>query len=302
MTTATATLPSIPTASLADRALLVNLSISQWSAAKSDKKVNHEVATAHGNALEMGNYRKSLLAKEALKAVKEITARAREEHYRVTLPWRDTGDRVLSSAGYFAYAATMRRIQTEWETAVDLFCANYPQLVEEARAKLNGLFNSADYPDAAEMRGKFSFKFEVLPLPAADDFRVNLGEAEVSRIREQIGRDSAAQVNRAMADVWQRMRDVIAAMSTRLKVFTKTPDGSTAHPFRDTLVTNISDLLQVIPILNLTGDPNVTQFAAEMRDSLTKFTPDQLRNAEYARTDTAARADEILAKMAAFIA
>ena len=289
-------------ASLADRALLVNLSISQWSAAKSDKKVNHEVATTHGNDEGMGNYRKTLLAKEALKAVKEITARAREEHYRVTLPWRDTGDRVLSSAGYFAYSEAIRRIQTEWETAVDQFCANYPQFVEEARAKLNGLFNSADYPDPAQIRGKFAFKFEVLPLATGEDFRVQLGDAEVTRIREQITRDTDSQVNRAMADVWQRMREVIAAMSDRLKLFKKNADGATERPFRDTLVTNITDLLDVLPILNLTGDPAVTQFAAEMRDSLTLYTPDQLRNAEYARNDTAARADEILNKMAAFIA
>ena len=152
--------------SLADRAVLVNLSISQWSAAKSDKKVNHEVAAKHGNDENMGNYRKSLLAKDALRAIKELTAKAREEHYRVTLPWRDTGDRILSSAGYFQYAAAMRTIQSEWDSAVSTFCANYQQYVEDARLKLNGLFNSADYPTTAEIRGKFAFKSEVLPVPA----------------------------------------------------------------------------------------------------------------------------------------
>jgi hypothetical protein len=287
---------------LSERAVIVNLSISQWSAAKSDKKVNHEVAKQHGNDENMGNYRKTLVAKEALRAIKEITAKAREEHYRVTLPWRDTGDRVLSSAGYFAYAEVIRKIQAEFETAVDAFCANYPQFVDEARVKLNGLFNPADYPAPWEIRGKFSFNFEVLPVPDAADFRVQLGDAEVTRIREQLARDSRAQVDRAMADVWKRMSEVIAAMSARLKVFKKNPDGSTEHPFRDTLVSNITELLEVIPILNLTGDPAVTQFADEMRASLTKYTPEQLRNTEFARTDTAARADEILSKMSAFIA
>jgi len=298
MTTAAIT----PNPTLADRAVLVNLSISGWSAAKSDKKVNHEVATKHGNAENMGNYRKCLLAKEAIKTVKDITARAREEHYRVTLPWRDSGDRILSSAGYFQYSETMRRIQQEWETAVDTFCANYPQFVQDARVKLNGLFNEADYPKLAEIRGKFSFKFEVLPVPAADDFRVNLGDAEITRIKTQIADAAEQQMQRAMRDVWQRMHDVIAAMSDRLKVFKRNPDGSTEHPFRDTLVSNITDLLDIIPVLNLTSDPAITQFADEMRAGLTKYSAQQLRDAEYARTDTAARADEILNKMAAFIA
>jgi hypothetical protein len=287
---------------LADRAVLVNLSISQWSAAKSDKKVNREVSQNHGSDVSMGNYRKCLVAREAIKKVTEISGAVRQEHYRLTLPWRDSGDRILSSQGYFDYAKILREKQTDWEIAVSAFCDSYPQYVEDARAKLNGLFDPSDYPSLAEIRGKFSFKFEVLPLPVADDFRVNLGAAEVTRLRSQIQADSDAALRRAMSDVWSRMRTVIAAMSDRLKVYAVRKDGSVEHPFRDSVVTNITDLLEIIPSLNLTGDSNVEQFAAAMRDELTRYSPEQLRNAEYARTDTAARADEILAKMSAFIA
>lgn len=296
----TSSIPS--TLSLADRAVLVNLSISQWSAAKSDKKVNKEVSDAHGSDESMGNYRKSLIAKDAIRKVTEIGSAIRQEHYRLSLPWRDSGDRILSSVGYFDYAKTLRAKQMEWETAVAAFCDSYPSYVESARAKLNGLFNEADYPNVADIRKKFSFKFEVLPLPVASDFRVNLGDAEVERLRNQVQRDSEAQLARAMRDVWERMSAVVSKMSERLKLYKVKADGSVDNPFRDTLVTNITDLLGIIPALNLTADVNVAQFAAAINDELTRYSPDQLREAEYARTDTAARADEILAKMSAFIA
>lgn len=296
------TAPTMVNGNLADRAVLVNLSISQWSAAKSDKKVNREVAQQHGSDESMGNYRKSLIARDAIKKYTELASAIRQEHYKLTLPWRDSGDRILSSAGYFQYAEKMRKFELDLAAAWQEFIANYPQYIADARQRLNGLFNEEDYPNPSKIHRKFSFKLDVLPLPEASDFRVNLGDAEVQRLRNQIQADSDSQLQRAMQDVWIRMRDVVSKMADRLKLYSVNRDGSVSNPFRDSLVTNISDLLDLIPVLNLTGDQNVSEFAAAMRDDLTRYSPDQLRNAEYARKDTAARADEILAKMSAFIA
>jgi hypothetical protein len=291
-----------PTSSLADRAVIVNLSISQWSAKKTDKKVNREVAAKNGNAENMGNYRKSLVARDALKKFTELAGTIRAEHYRLSLPWRDGGDRVLSSSAYFQYSQAMRARQQELEASWQEFCECYPQYVEDARVQLNGLFDANDYPPVAEIRKKFSFRLEVLPLTVADDFRVNLGDAETARIKEQIQRDATAQLGRAMADVWDRMHEVIAAMADRLKLYTRHADGTIEHTFRDTLVTNITDLLDVLPLLNITNDPNVADFAQQMRASLTQYPAERLRDDAFARRDTAARADEILSKMSAFMA
>ena len=250
----------------------------------------------------MGNYRKSLIARDAIQKVSKMTGAIRQEHYRLTLPWRDGGDRILSSTGYFAYAEKMRAFQRDWDATVGEFVANYAQYVSDARAKLNGLFNADDYPTEAEIRGKFSFKMEILPLPASDDFRVNLGDEETARIRQEFEQSTQSQLARAMRDIWDRMHDVISHMSDRLRAYNVSSDGKVENPFRDTLVTNITELLDIIPSLNLTGDANIASFAQEMRESLTRFSPDQLREAEYRREDTAQRADEILSKMSAFLA
>ena len=298
MTAAAATAPT-HTPNIADRAVLVNLSISQWSAAKSDKKVNREVAQNHGSAEDMGNYRKQLVGKQAVKNYTQIATEIRAEFYRLTLPWSDTGERILTSKAYFDFSAKFRKDQMRLEQAWDEFCAIYPQLVTEARTLLNGLFDSQDYPDAHQIRGKFSIKLDVKPVPQAADFRVNLGDDEVNRLRAQITADAQQATRRAMRDVWDRMREVIEKISERCKLYD--PDNAKAHPLHDTTVTNISDLLEIIPALNLTGDADVEAFAQQMRD-LTKYTPEQLKHTEYAREDTAKRADEILAKMSAFIA
>ena len=46
---------------LSDKALLVNLSIKQWTAKKLDKRASVEIAKIHGADSRAGRYNKSLL-------------------------------------------------------------------------------------------------------------------------------------------------------------------------------------------------------------------------------------------------
>jgi hypothetical protein len=289
-------------ADITSKAMLVNLCISQWTAQKHDKKITREVADTHGNREDMGRYQKSLVAKDALEEIKRLASAARVAHYKRTLPWRDGGDRILSSAGYFQYTQEMREYQTKWDDAVNKFVANYGQYVTDARTSLNGLFNADDYPSDAEIRAKFGLTFDLVPMPTSEDFRVDLGTEETTRIKTQIENDSRAMLDRAMKNVWERLSDVVSHAASRLKAYEQSPEGKVKNPFRDSLVSNITELLDLLPSLNLTDDTNITQFAANIRASLTQYTPDQLRESEIVRASVVASADEIMIKMGQFLA
>ena len=285
--------------SIKEKAMLVNLTISQWTAVRHDKKISREVADTHGNQEDMGKYQKSLIAKSALEDIKKLASAARTEHYKRTLPWRDGGDRILSSAGYFDYTRAMSEYQNKWETAVNTFCSNYGQYVTDARASLSNLFNDDDYP--SDIRGKFGLTFDLVPMPTSEDFRVDLGTEETARIKSQIESDGRAMLERAMHNVWERLSGVVSHMVTRLKNYQELPNGKVQNPFRDSLVSNITELLDLLPTLNLTEDVNIGQFASDIRASLTAYTPEQLRESETLRADVASKADEILSKMTAFL-
>jgi hypothetical protein len=226
----------------------------------------------------------------------------RAEHYKRTLPWRDGGDRVLSTVGYFDYSQTMRQKTSDIERAQEEFFANYQMFVDDARVRLNGLFNAADYPSVAKIREKFSVTITTFPMPTANDFRVNLGDVETAKIRAEIEAQADSMLARAMSDVWARLRKVVGKMAESLKAYGMTTSGKVENAFRDTLVTNITDLLTILPSLNITNDADITAFASEIEASLTKYSPDQLRESEIVRADVATRADEIFSKMAAFVA
>lgn len=294
MTTATAT------NSITERAMLVSLNIQQWMGAKHDKKVSQEVAKTHNSDASMGRYRKMLVAKESLERLRQITSAARHEHYNRTLPWCDGGTRILSSTGYFDYAAKMREYQLEWDAAVAVFVDQYPTFVEAARARLNGLFNESDYPNPSKMLRKFSFAFNVLPMPVAEDFRVELGDIETARVRSEIEQSFNESLRVAMADVWERVHEVVARMAERLRSYSISKDG-VANPFRDSIVTNIRELLEMLPSLNITEDPKLEQFAMRISAELCKYDADELRENDGARERTAKAAEAILEQMGDFV-
>ena len=287
------------TQTIAERAMLVSVNLSVFNAIKTDAKVTREVADAHNTTTDAGQYKKNLLAKEALEPIKKLAGEIRTEHYRRTLPWGDDGSRILTGAGYWQYAEWMREREADWSPLVEAFLQAWPSYVEDARTRLNGLFNPADYPDTRELRRRFSFRWTVRPVPTAGDFRVELGAAEVDAIRQQITDGLNATVQTAMADVWDRIKTVVSAMADRLRAYDPNKPG--AAPFRDSLVSNISELLDVLPSLNLTNDPNVSAFASQMRD-LCAFDAQTLRDNRFTRQDVAAQAEAMLNQMRQFIA
>ena len=284
---------------LSSKAMLASLTIRQWTARKYDKKVSRDVANAHGSDIHMGRYNKSLLAKTALEEIQRVASQARADFYAHTLPWQDDGARVLTSSGYFDLAQKMRGHEGNWQPATERLFDNYDTYTNDARVSLNGLWKAEDYPTLGELRGKFGLDFRVRPLPEAEDFRVNLSSEDVRLIQNQITRSNDAAVKTAMTDVFERIRDVVSAMAGKLKTYKVTEDGVEGI-FRDTLVTNVQDLLDVLPSLNLTDDARVTTFAQEMR-KLVQYDAETLRESEHTRIQVAASADSILATMSGII-
>lgn len=302
---------TVRSTNLTDRAMLVTVTIRQWSGAKTDKKASQEVADAHGSDVTMGHYAKKLLGKEALSELKRIAGEARQKHYFRTLPWTDDGYRILSSAGYFAYNQEVMALKAQFDAAVQAFLAGYPEYVKDAKLRLNGLFREADYPTLRELQGKFGFDVTVRPMPDESDFRVDLGAEETARVKADIQASVESTVQQAMRDVWQRVHDSISHMVERLKAYSVASDGKVSNPFRDTLVSNISELLDILPTLNLTHDGNLDAIAADIRSKIMAYTvagqefavtPEVLRDSGVIRDRVAKQAEAILAQMEDFLA
>jgi hypothetical protein len=290
----------IPETSLSSRAMLCSLSISMWSARKHDPDASEEIAARHGAQSDSGRYHKVLLPKQALAEIQKIVSEARQEHYFITLPWDDNGYRVLPAPAYMDHVAKMRGLSNRFSAAVDDLARQFRTLVVQAKTRLGGLFRESDYPTPDELRAKFSFDTKVLPLPDAGDFRVALGNEEKDRIKRQITAAVEASLQVGTRELWFRLYEAVQHLADRLTAYKVTGEGI-EHPFRDTVISKLVRLVDVLPKLNITNDPELERMAEQVKNSLL-VDPNSLRRSESVRVETAKAATAIAQHMAGYMA
>ncbi len=277
---------------LNDRALLVQLSISQWLARKYDKKATREVAVAHGTAVDVGRYNKSLLPMQnLLDNVHKKASLIREKYYKNTLPWGMDGTMMLPTSNYLQFMNEFRKEKGEWIQLVDDFVAEYPQLVANASTMLGGLYDAADYPTASQIRDKFRMDMAVYPVPSSD-FRVEIANDELSRIQHDVETRVKDAQQQAMQEVWQRLFDRVKHMAEKL--------SDPKAIFKNSMVEHATELCALLPRLNFADDPNLEALRKEVESKLIKH-PEALRNDPDLRSDTAAEARRIMAAMGTFM-
>ncbi len=277
---------------LSDRALLVQLSVSQWTARKYDKKVTNEVASAHGTTTAAGRYNKSLLPmNDYLDRVHKKTTHIRTKFYENTLPWGIEGTMMLPTSNYLQFMTDFRKEKGEWQYLVDQFVGNYDQLRLDAKRLLGSLYDDGDYPDETDVARKFKMDMAIFPVPNTD-FRVSIASDELTRIQQDVEKRIADAQTTAMKEVWDRLYDRVKHMAEKL-----------ADPkaiFRDTMVENTKELCALLPRLNFMDDPNLEQLRQQVEATLLKH-PEALRNDPDLRRDTASEAKAIMDKMSVFM-
>jgi hypothetical protein len=285
---------------MAEKAMLADLTVKGWSGRATDNEAAAFTAQHYQANAEWTKFTKRLVNADALKAVKKAEAAARATHKELTLPWNENGQRILPAPAFQDYMAKMGQHRDDHEAAVDAFIAAYDSLVEEARRELGGLFNADDYPDAATLQAKFVFDTELTALDTTGDFRVSMSDAEMEALQAQITKRTEARLNAAMTDVYQRLHEVVAHMADRLKAYKpkRADDDKVENPFRDATLNNVRDIVDLMPKLNITNDPDLDALAAEVRQNLLEADAATLRSDDAKRADVAAKADEIAAAMA----
>lgn len=282
------------TNNLSTKAVLVGIAIHGWQARKYDRKVSLEVAEKHAATQDAGRFNKHLLPGGAAsyEAVHKKGRELRAFYYENTLPWSKDGQRILPTANYEKFSEGVRALRREYETLAREFAREYPILKEDAKLLLNGMFQNSDYPDPSEMMVKFSVEIETLPLPAASDFRVDLGKDEIERIQKELQSRLEKEFANANKDLWTRLQNAVSNIVERLSF----PDSK----FHDTLISNLQDLVNLIPSLNVTGDSNL-EAVRKRCEVLTAQSPAALRTDIEVRADVAKQAREISRIMDAYM-
>jgi hypothetical protein len=278
-------------------AMLAEFNASVWTARKLDRGATDEiVASKNAGSKDAARVNKHLLAgRNELDVIQQMIGRARNYVYDNTLPWSDSGLRLLPTVNFERFAAKMNAFEEEFAMMVTNFVDIYPTLITAQAMALGDMFQRNDFPTQNEIMTKFAFRVNYMPVPTAGDFRIDVGNAAMDDIKSKLERMAQERVDSAMADIRERLGTHLKRMSDRLT--TDYVQGE-AKPrrFHDSLVDGALELCDLTKNLNVINDPHLEAARTQLEQLLCGVSPQDLRKNEAVRQDVKKNVDDILNK------
>lgn len=279
--------------SITNECMVVNLQVGLWLGYRLDKAASLAVTEQAHADQDAARVNKHLVPKETLKPIITAAGAVRTHFYAKTLPWKDNGDRLLTRKMYTKFIEEHSKLVAEFDKAVDDFITHsYLKARDQAEFRMGDLFNPADYPSSSSLRSKFYITLDIDAVTELNDFRVQLDNKELEHIKAQMTRAVEARVGKAMADVWQRLADTVKHFGSKM---------ADDEIFRDSTVRNLEEIVDLLPDLNITNDPNLEAVRQDIKNSLVGYEPKELRKDKAVRATVASEAQRIMDTMSGFM-
>jgi len=279
---------------LQKKAMLVNFSASQYTGRKKDKRAALTVSREYGNEERLGNYIKQSIPKEHLQAISKNINDFRTFLYSRTLPWTHKGDLLLSTDHYQKVMEHERKCNAKHIELVKNFLDNYENYIDNARGRLNGLFDLNDYPVSSQIARKFSWDVSFAPVPAGQNFKVELAQNDIDIITQDIETRNQQAIKAANQELWNRIYSAVKALSEKMRESRQVKGQDVTPIFRDSIIGNIKELVELLPGLNIMEDPALEKARQELEKDLAGIEPEELRQSSGSRQEVAQKADDIL--------
>lgn len=279
--------------SISSSAVLVALNISCWPATKLDREITDAVTTSANANARAGKFMKDLFAGTSLrKDIEKKAAHIRAYHLKMTLPWADKGDRLLTTALFMEYKQWLNKEEREFNQLCDNFYAAYPQLLIDAPAQLGTMYRADDYPTLDEVRGRFAFRYKITPLPDSGDFRLDIPNTELQELKQTYEADFGNRLQEAMREPWERLHKLLQATSEKLTE----AEGEEKKRYHETLITNAQELCGLLTKLNVTQDPKLEEARRQLELTMLGADIEAVRESPEVRSSIKSKVDAILNK------
>jgi hypothetical protein len=250
-------------------AMLVEFSASVWTARKLDRKVSDEVvASKSAGSKAAARVNKNLLAgRDELDVIQAHVTSVRNYVYDNTLPWSDSGLRLLPTIRFTEFNARMQEEENKYWDLCKSFVSVYPSLITAQAMALGDMFKREEYPTADSIAHRFGFNVNYMPVPTAGDFRIDVGNDAQQALREQLSKLADERVAKAMADVRARIKGHLERMVDRLGVDVVAGEAKPRR-FHDSMIETGFELCDLVKGLNIVGDTDLEAARASLESCL----------------------------------
>lgn len=274
-----------------ERAMTVSLEILSTSGKKMDRSAGGEVAENHSANYNAVEVYKKLYKTSTFETMKSLEAQIRVWFEKRTLPWEVKGQRLLPSKLFFEFNEELSKWKSAYHLLASRFIAEYDDMVSTDRIRLGSLFNEKDYPPVEKMKEKFGINVFFAPLPEAIGQLEGLAIEAMEEINKNIQISMLRSQEAAMKDIWNRIYDAVSHLHKRCS-----SDGR----LYESAFESVNELVDILPKLNITDDPNLEAIRQELQNKLYGTIVENVRKDDAERAKVASDAEDILKTMEQF--
>jgi hypothetical protein len=246
--------------------------------ARLNRKESEEIKQKHHLTPDKAADAKAIIAHcahPALESLEKLHGEARAHHRSVTQPSITDGLRLVPCGVELDHARAMREYRERHERLAQQFLGDYPRLLAEAPAVLNGLYDERVWKPLEVTAQRFRFELEYLPCPTNGKWADWL----------------QASVMAAQQELTERLEECIRRVAERCA-----SDG----PLYESVFGNLKEVLALVPHLNLADDPKIAAIAAQAKSLVKDRDRLAAKEGKSERKATAREAERIASMFGAF--
>lgn len=279
--------------SISSSAMLLDLNISVYTGRKQDKATANEVSVAKGARASATSVQKNLFAEDTdLEAINSFAGVSRTWLYNVTLPWSDSGTRLVPTKVFMDISHELTQREQQFNVLIDTFVNNFSTKVAAQAFKLGKLFDAKEYPSANDMHRKFGFRYHFTPVPESGDFRVDIPAEAAIQLKEKFEASVKSRVQEAMNAPWERLYQEVVHI--RAKMLPK-EDGKPQKLYAS-MLENALGLCTTLQSLNVLDDPDLEAARRALEISLIDVDIKSLRDSPEMRDSIKTKMDDLTDK------
>ena len=271
--------------------MLLDLNISVYTGRKQDKATAEEVNLAKNTrSSKAASVYKSLFVGDAdLEAINSHAGKVRTWLYSATLPWSDSGTRLVPTKSFFDISHELAGHEAEFDRLVAQFVSNYAVKISSQAFKLGKLFDPSEYPTVDSITHKFALRYHFTPVPEAGDFRVDIPAQAAEQLKAKFEAATSTRVREAMQEPWNRLYEEVQHI--RDKMIDK-EDGKPQKLYQS-MLDNALGLCTTLKALNIMDDPDLEAARRALELSLTDVDIKSLRESPEMRNSIITKMDEL---------
>lgn len=243
-----------------------------------------EAFDAEGQFLSAG---KKLLdtRHSAFRAVTAIRGKIDAYWKGLTLPFPESGVRLIRHDAVEPFAAQMADFKVELDDAVANLDRHYAELRSAAAERLGSLYNPYDYPET--LIGLFGVGWD-FPNVEPPDYLVRLSPGLYEQERARVAARFEEAVQLAEQAFLEEFARLVAHLTERL-----TDEGGDGKVFRDSAVGNLAEFFERFKSLNVRSNAQLDELVAQAQRAVRGTGAQSLRDSGTLRREVAAQLSRV---------